>query len=237
MRGELMRYLAELAWAPDAILFNTTLRWRDDGPDRLAVSAGVGETAAEVTLSLDNDGRIAGAFAPDRPRSAKAPILPTPWRGRFTDYRHHGNMWLPFEGEVAWEIDGKETVYWQGQIEGWDASSDGAGSCVGRDQGVGPQRKSLSDDYLCVFRPSASAKPSLFDGGDKSRHRKTAYSLASRPDTRSTRIRKNTCGLLSDTGGATGLRAPGSHQSACLLSNVQAWSRSSLWPIRSGNSS
>jgi len=37
MRGELMRYLAELAWAPDAFLFNTTLfnttlRWRDDGP-------------------------------------------------------------------------------------------------------------------------------------------------------------------------------------------------------------
>src|ERR1700737_585298 len=51
MRGELMRYLAELAWAPDAILLNTELRWREDGPDRLAVSAGVGETAAEVTLN------------------------------------------------------------------------------------------------------------------------------------------------------------------------------------------
>jgi len=126
MRGELMRYLAELAWAPDAILFNTTLRWREDGPDRLAVSAGVGETAAEVTLTLDGEGRIAGAFAPDRPRSATAPVLPTPWRGRFSDYRRHGNIWLPFAGEVAWEIDGKETIYWQGQIEHWEASNDGA---------------------------------------------------------------------------------------------------------------
>ena len=101
MRGELMRYLAELAWAPDAILFNVTLRWREDGPDRLSVSAGVGETAAEVTLSLDGEERIAGSFAPDRPRSAAAPIQPTPWRGRFCDYRHHDNMWLPFAGEVA----------------------------------------------------------------------------------------------------------------------------------------
>ena len=126
MRGELMRYLAELAWAPDAILLNTTLRWREDGPDRLAVSAGVGETAAEVTLTLDGEGRIAGAFAPDRPRSATAPVLPTPWRGRFSDYRRHGNIWLPFAGEVAWEIDGKETIYWQGQIEHWEASNDGA---------------------------------------------------------------------------------------------------------------
>ena len=126
MRGELMRYLAELAWAPDAILLNTTLRWREDGPDRLAVSAGVGETAAEVTLTLDGEGRIAGAFAPDRPRSATVPVLPTPWRGRFSDYRRHGNIWLPFAGEVAWEIDGKETIYWQGQIEHWEASNDGA---------------------------------------------------------------------------------------------------------------
>lgn len=121
MRGELMRYIAELAWAPDAILLNTKLRWREDGPNELAVSAGSGETSTEVTLSLDSEGRIAGAFAPDRPRSATAPFLPTPWTGRFSDYRHHGNMWLPFAGEVAWEIDGKEVTYWQCSIEQWKA--------------------------------------------------------------------------------------------------------------------
>jgi hypothetical protein len=120
MRGELMRYLAELAWAPDAILHNTELRWREDGPDMLTVGAGSGETASEVVLNLDSDGRIAGAFAPDRPRSATAPILPTPWRGRFSDYRRHNGQWLPFSGEVAWEIDGKEVVYWQARIEHWE---------------------------------------------------------------------------------------------------------------------
>lgn len=120
MRGELMRYLAELAWAPDAILLNLALLWRVDGPEHLAVSAGSGETAAEIMLTLDNEGRIAGAFAPDRPRSAVAPFLPTAWRGRFSDYRHHGGVWIPFAGEVAWEIDGKEEVYWQGRIETWE---------------------------------------------------------------------------------------------------------------------
>lgn len=96
------------------------LRWREDGPDTLAVHAGSGETAAEVILSLDNEGRIGSTFAPDRPRSVSAPILLTPWRGRFSDYRQHGNMWLPFAGEVAWEIDDKEEVYWQGRIESWE---------------------------------------------------------------------------------------------------------------------
>jgi len=70
-------------------------------------------------LALDSEGRIGSGFAPDRPRSAKAPILPTPWRGRFSDYRLHNDMWLPFAGEVAWEIAGKDVVYWQGRIELW----------------------------------------------------------------------------------------------------------------------
>jgi len=121
-RGELMRYLAELAWAPHAILLNTSLRWRVDGPDSLAVSAGAAETASEVLLSLDSDGRIAGAFAADRPRSAKAPFLPTPWRGRFSDYRHQNGCWIPFAGEVAWVIARKEGVYWQGNIVDWYVS-------------------------------------------------------------------------------------------------------------------
>ena len=45
-----MRYLAELAWAPDAILLNAGLRWREDGPDKLAVSAGdLDRVAARIT--------------------------------------------------------------------------------------------------------------------------------------------------------------------------------------------
>jgi hypothetical protein len=124
VRGELMRYLAEIAWAPDAILFNSLLRWREDGSDTLCVSAGAGETTSEVILSLDSEGRIAAGFAPDRPRSATAPLLPTPWRGRFSDYRLHNDTWLPFAGEVAWEIDGKEALYWQCQIDHWARFAD-----------------------------------------------------------------------------------------------------------------
>jgi hypothetical protein len=72
-------------------------------------------------LSLDSSGRIADAFAPDRPHSATEPIPLTPWRGQFSDYRRVGTVWLPFAGEVAWEIDGKQIPYWQGQIESWQA--------------------------------------------------------------------------------------------------------------------
>ena len=119
VRGELMRYLAELAWAPDAICANVALRWREGGTDEIIVGAGKGEIAVEVVLTLNGLGHIATAFAPDRPRSAVEPILPTPWHGRFSEYRKHLGRWLPFAGEVAWEIDRREIVYWQGKIETW----------------------------------------------------------------------------------------------------------------------
>ena len=102
-----------------AILLNSELCWREAGPDALAVNAGAGETLTEVVLSLDNDGRIVRAFAPDRPRSVGTAYVATPWRGHFTDYRLHEGRWIPFAGEVAWEIDGKPEVYWQGTIKTW----------------------------------------------------------------------------------------------------------------------
>jgi hypothetical protein len=85
------------------------------------VSAGSGETAAEVMFTLDSDGRIAGTIAPDRPRSVTTPLLPTPWRGRLSDYRQHEGRWLPFAAEIAWEIDGQEVVYWQGRMDNWSS--------------------------------------------------------------------------------------------------------------------
>ena len=114
-RGELMRYLAELPWVPQAILHNPHLRWRVIDKRTLAVRSGEGETAAEVDLTLDTHGRVVGIYAPDRSLNGK----PTPWVGRFADYRQQDGLWLPFSGEVGWVVDGVKTVYWQGKLESW----------------------------------------------------------------------------------------------------------------------
>jgi len=118
-RGELVRYLAEIALAPDAILQNSHIRWRDEGGGRLIAAAGSGATAAEVVLTLDGDGRIEEAYAPDRGALVDGVTVLKPWRGVFSDYRLHNGVWLPFFGQVSWGGPEGEWVYWQGHMKTW----------------------------------------------------------------------------------------------------------------------
>ncbi len=122
-RGEAMRYLAELPWAPDAILHNPFLRWQVEAVGRFVVRVDLGGVAVAVVLSTDEEGRISEAYAPDRPRAVGKSFVPTPWRGRFGDYRTHEGRRIPFSGEVAWLIDGEEVVCWQGELQGWSAAT------------------------------------------------------------------------------------------------------------------
>lgn len=118
-KGEIMRYLAELAWAPDAPLHNHTLNWDVIDDRRLAVRYSDGIVRAAVDLILDDLGRIGAIFAPDRPRYEDGRFVEWPWHGRFFDYRQHEGRWLPFQAEVAWTIDNREVVVWRGEITGW----------------------------------------------------------------------------------------------------------------------
>jgi len=120
LRGELIRYLAELPLAPDAILHNHHLDWREIDAATLAVSAGTGETACEVVFSLGAEGRIRSAFCADRPASGEPPFTSMPWRGVFVaDERQHEGRWIPSAAQVGWEIDGREEFYWKGEIRDW----------------------------------------------------------------------------------------------------------------------
>jgi len=119
-KGETMRYLAELAWAPDAILMNAELDWRVVDERRLRVGAGQGEARGEVTLRLDTLGRIAEVAAEDRPREEGDGFVERPWRGRFGDYRQHQGRWIPFAAEVDWVLEGQPFTTWSGVIHNWE---------------------------------------------------------------------------------------------------------------------
>jgi hypothetical protein len=115
-KGEVMRYLAEIALAPDAILRNCTLTWSAVDARTLSIAAGTGPGYGRVRIDLDEDGRIGSIFAPDRPY---ADGTERPWSGRFFDYRRHAGRWLPFGAEVGWTVDGQVVNYWRGTMTSW----------------------------------------------------------------------------------------------------------------------
>lgn len=114
-RGELMRYLAELIWAPHAMLHNPELSWREIDATTVEVSARSAHGPARVKLVFDN-GDIIRMEADDRPRAIGRHIVPTRWQGWCSSYREIGGCRIPTEAVVSWLLDGEPFEYWRGKI-------------------------------------------------------------------------------------------------------------------------
>ena len=114
-RGEAMRFLAELPWAPDAIVSNQDLRWTDTDEGGLIVSW----DDIAVTLRFNAAGLVDQAFAADRPRAVKSGFVPTPWRGVFSNFRMISGRILPTKASASWIIGGAEDIYGEFQLTNW----------------------------------------------------------------------------------------------------------------------
>jgi hypothetical protein len=115
-KGEMMRFLAEMAWNPDAIVNMSALHWREIDDRTVDVLAATKGGTATVRLLFDADGDLEGIEADDRPYLVGGKSLPMRWIGRFRDYADFGSYRLPSYGEVAWVLPEGEFVYWRGTI-------------------------------------------------------------------------------------------------------------------------
>lgn len=118
-RGETLRYLAELPWAPDAILHNIDLTWSVVDSRTFQVSAGDGEAKGSVTLKLDEQGFVRVVEAKARPRKEGSVFVDRPWRGRFAAYEPRDGRTVPHRGEMTWVIDGTPIDCWVGELRDW----------------------------------------------------------------------------------------------------------------------
>ncbi|MDG4647251.1 hypothetical protein P6F26_02240 [Roseibacterium sp. SDUM158017] len=115
-RSEAMRYLAELPWAPDAILGNPDIAWRETGAAEVEARIETPSGPAAVRLAFDGAGDIVGmtALRPDTgPGGAE---IAREWRGVFTDYGWLGERRIPTRGEVGYVEDGVFRPYWRGRV-------------------------------------------------------------------------------------------------------------------------
>jgi hypothetical protein len=114
-RGELMRYLAELAWVPQAMSHNRWLHWREIAQDRFEVSAESPDGPARVRLRFEH-GDLVEVEADDRPREEHGRMVPRPWKGRFWSYRVLDRWRIPAQAEVSWVLPEGDFPCWRGEV-------------------------------------------------------------------------------------------------------------------------
>lgn len=115
-RGELMRFLAEAAWYPTALLPSQGVRW--EAVDNHSARATLVDGPLSLTLlfRFDDQGLIESARADARGRTVGKTIVMTPWEGRWSDYQERDGMRVPITGEVAWLAPEGRKPYWRGSV-------------------------------------------------------------------------------------------------------------------------
>ncbi|MBL7689774.1 MAG: hypothetical protein JNJ49_17180 [Bdellovibrionaceae bacterium] len=123
LRGELLRYLAEIPWAPLTILQDTELRWREIDSRTVEVRRRVGEVDAGIELHFNTDGLIDRTLTQERVFNQGDRSRQVPWEGRFSNYTQYGDFLIPQHGEVSWLLENGPFTYFKGDITSYNARS------------------------------------------------------------------------------------------------------------------
>ncbi|MEJ5359401.1 MAG: DUF6544 family protein [Desulfobacterales bacterium] len=115
-RGQLMRFLAEAACYPTALLPSQGIRWESADDHSATATLGMGETAVTMRFRFNENGLIESVRAEARGRILAGRLTPTPWEGRWSRYEQHAGILVPVEGEVSWVLPEGPRPYWRGRI-------------------------------------------------------------------------------------------------------------------------
>lgn len=101
-RGELMRYFAEMAWYPTALLPSQGVHWA--AVDDRAAKATLVDGSIELTLlfRFDDAGRITSVHADARGAGVGKDMVMRPWDCSVSNYELRDEMMVPTRGEAAW---------------------------------------------------------------------------------------------------------------------------------------
>lgn len=115
-QGEFMRFFAETAWYPTALLPSQGVSWSP--VDERTADATMEDGSLRLTLrfAFNTAGLIESIRAEGRGRTVGNTVVMTPWEGRYSDYQEREGMRVPFSGEVAWLTAGGRRPYWKGAI-------------------------------------------------------------------------------------------------------------------------
>lgn len=116
-RGEFMRYFAEAAWYPTALLPSQGVRW--EAVDDTSASATIvdGPLTLSLLFRFNEAGLIASVRAESRGAGVGKDMLMLPWDCGLSDYQWQHGMLLPMAGEAAWLRPEGRKAYFVGAVK------------------------------------------------------------------------------------------------------------------------
>lgn len=114
--GALLRYLAEAAWFPVALLPSARLQWQAAGNQSAVATLHDGTIEARLTVHFNSSGEIVHVEAL-RPYLSGEDYLSRAWSGLFSEWREFNGMRVPTRGRVFWHLDSGMWEYWRGTID------------------------------------------------------------------------------------------------------------------------
>jgi hypothetical protein len=110
-KGELQRYLGQIAFCPPALLHHPSLQWDAVDAGTLKVWDPNEPGGATVELLVGDDGAPLGCQA-IRPRAIGRESVPTPWSGACAEPREWEGLRVPSRLEATWHLpEGSFTYY------------------------------------------------------------------------------------------------------------------------------
>lgn len=115
-RGEFMRFFAEAAWYPTALLPSQGVRW--EAVDDASANATIGDGPLTLTLLFRfNDAGLIDSFrAEARGAMVGKEMVMLPWEGSWSNYQTRDGMIVPFAGKVAWVRPEGRKPYFLGTV-------------------------------------------------------------------------------------------------------------------------
>jgi hypothetical protein len=115
-RGEFMRWFAEAAWYPTALLPSQGVRWA--AVDDASANATIVDGPLTLTLlfRFNEAGLIASVRAEARGAGVGKDMVMLPWDCALSDYQRQDGMLLPMTGEAAWMRPEGRKAYFVGHV-------------------------------------------------------------------------------------------------------------------------
>jgi hypothetical protein len=114
--GEFVRFFAEAAWYPTALLPSQGVRWEavDDRSAKATLADGM--VSATMLVNFNAADLIESASVEARAAMVGKSVVMMPWEGRMSNYEVREGMLVPLTCEAAWLRPEGRAPYWRGTI-------------------------------------------------------------------------------------------------------------------------